>query len=284
VSDPRRPLPAPLERAPLERAALERVLARAAELQAANSEPAEQLTEAQLVEIGREVGISPEHVRRAIAEERTRVALPEETGLAARVAGPARAAAARVVAGTPEQVLAFLGRTLEREECLQVKRRYGERVTYEARRDLMGSVQRGLKLGGRGYALAAASEISVAVTAVDDGRVLVQLEGDVSASRRQRIAVGSVVAGTGLASGAAVLGAGAVADALLAAVVPLSLLPPAIGAAVGWGVARSHRSSVERVQLALDQLLDRLEHGEAREGAPPSLLDQLLGAASRRVR
>ena len=282
--DSRSDLPVPASGRSLDRAALERVLARAAELQVSGAEPAEELSEAQLVEIGREVGISPEHVRRAIAEERTRVAVPEETGLAARVAGPARAVASRVVRGDPQSVLAAITRWLEREECLQVKRRFGDRVTWEPRRDLVGNIQRGLKLGGRGYALAAASEIAVAVTAVEDGRVLVRIEGDVSEGRRRRLTGASVAVGAGVTAGAAVLGAGSVAhlgDTLLLA---LSVLPPTMGAAIGWGVARGHRAAVERVQLGLEQLLDRLEHGDARLAAVPTLLEQLLGAANRRLR
>jgi len=63
-------LPVPSAR-PLDRAALERVLGRAAELQAGGADAPETLTEAQLLEIGREVGLSPEHLRQALAEERT---------------------------------------------------------------------------------------------------------------------------------------------------------------------------------------------------------------------
>jgi hypothetical protein len=59
--------PAPGGR-PLDRAALERVLARASELQAGTSEPTEAMTEDQLIELGKEVGLAPEHVRQAIAE------------------------------------------------------------------------------------------------------------------------------------------------------------------------------------------------------------------------
>ena len=45
----------------------------------------------------------------------------------------------------------------------------------------------------------------------------------------------------------------------------------ALGGARGVEVARKHRRNVLRVQLALEQVLDRLEHGESR----PSLLGML---------
>ena len=56
----------------LDRSGLERVLARAAELQSATGETPEQITEAQLIELGKEVGLSAQHLRQALAEERTR--------------------------------------------------------------------------------------------------------------------------------------------------------------------------------------------------------------------
>src|SRR5688572_25216293 len=108
---PKPPVPAS-SRPALDRAAVERVLARAADLHATGADGGEggALTESQVIEIAREAGLSPDHVRRAIAEERTRVALPEEAGLAARLAGPGSAAAARVVPGTAAQIGAALER------------------------------------------------------------------------------------------------------------------------------------------------------------------------------
>jgi hypothetical protein len=69
MSDPSRPKP-PVR--PLDRSSLERVLARAAELQSGPSDTGEEFTEEQLLELGKEVGLSPQHLRQALAEERTR--------------------------------------------------------------------------------------------------------------------------------------------------------------------------------------------------------------------
>src|SRR5450755_5169023 len=88
--------------APLERAALERVLARAAELQAAEADPGElTLTEAQILDVGSEVGIPAKHLRQALAEERSRVEVPVERGRVAALFGPATVFASRTVRGTP---------------------------------------------------------------------------------------------------------------------------------------------------------------------------------------
>ena len=88
------------DRPSLDRTAVERVLARAAQLQSSDTGemPAERMTEAQLVELGREVGLSPEHLRQAIAEERTRVPVAESRdGAMETLVGPALVSASRSV-------------------------------------------------------------------------------------------------------------------------------------------------------------------------------------------
>jgi len=56
--------------------------------------------------------------------------------------------------------------------------------------------------------------------------------------------------------------------------------PVAVAAPVSFAAARgSHRRTVERAQLALEQVLDRLERGEA--GRPPTLLSMLSAVVSR---
>src|SRR5688500_10151364 len=94
----------------LDRASLERVLARAAELQAGMGDTHESMTEEQLVELGKEVGLSPEHVRQAIAEEQTRVAVPTLEGQPRGVFGPATVWAQRVLPGSQTDVLARVTR------------------------------------------------------------------------------------------------------------------------------------------------------------------------------
>src|SRR6476646_6171786 len=84
----------------LDRSSLERVLARAAELQSGPNDTGEEFTEEQLLELGKEVGLSPQNLRQALAEERTRSSVPdEEGGVAAALFGPSRVRASRTVPG-----------------------------------------------------------------------------------------------------------------------------------------------------------------------------------------
>lgn len=256
---------------PLDRAALERVLGRAAELQARLTDAPEHLTEKEILELGKEVGISAQHLQQAMAEERTRVVLPEETGVVGSWFGSTMIAASRVVPGTPGEVLAQIDSWMQRQELLRVRRRIGDRLTWEARRDFMGSMQASLNLGGRPYALTPAAEVGATVVPVDPGRVLVRLDADFTPSRRRNVGWAGATAGLGVTSSAGVV-----------ALASLSAEPGAlaIGAIVGsiWtalaglgatAIARAQRRKVARGQLALEQILDRLEHGDMRTARNP---------------
>jgi hypothetical protein len=264
----------------LDRAALERVLARASELQAGTGDPAESMTEAQLVELGKEVGLSAEHVRQAIAEEQTRVAVAEPEGRASGVFGPTTAWAQRVITGSQADVLARIDRYMQSDEALRVRRRFAERVTWEASRDIVGSIKRGFGVGGRSYALSRADEVGATVVPVDDTRVLVRLDASYGGTRQRSVVGGGVLASAGLVGGGGII---TVAATLPGASMPIALLIGGVWAALGGvgfaAVAKSYRSSVARAQLALEQALDRLEHGE-----PPrnkTLFDVLASAINR---
>jgi hypothetical protein len=248
----------------LDRQALERVLARAAELQGAGAMPdsGELISESQLREIGNEVGLSQATVDQALAEERTRVNVPEERGLVAQVAGASFATATRTVPGNARDVLATIDSWMQREECLQVQRRFSDRITWEPQRGLFGKLKRTVNISGRGYYLVDASQVSATVLPVDSSRVVIRLDADIHQSRARRVGVG------GLAVGAGAVAAGLLGLGLVVAHLPIIIaagvatLPFAGGTAGGYRIARSHRRVLSSVQLALEQILDRLEHGE----------------------
>ncbi|MEP7381598.1 MAG: hypothetical protein ABI910_07920 [Gemmatimonadota bacterium] len=271
--------------APLGRASFERVLARAAELQAGGTEPAEEMSEAQLIEVGKEVGIGAEHVRLALAEERTRVQVPEETGVIGGLFGSQGITASRLVRGTAADLLGRLDEWMQREEALRPKRRFSDRMTWESRKDLLGSIQQGINFGGRSYGLKSADEVGATVVSVDADRCMVRLDAAFVESRRRQVTGGVVAAGGGL------LGFGGVLA--LAMLIPegslffgalVGLVPALGGSGIGYAVAKAQRRRVERAQLALEQVLDRLERGEMKRSANPlSPLTDLIDVVSRRV-
>ena len=284
ADEQRPPLPAPLSRS-LDRAAMERVLARAAELQAHTAEPGESMTEQQLIELGKEVGITAEHLRQAIAEEQTRVAVPTDTSGIGGLFGPPLATASRIVHGSPAAVLAKLDQWMLKEECLQVKRRYTDRITWEARRDFLGNIKRGFNLGGRGYALTRAAEVAGTVVPIDENRALVRLDADLGFARRRSVGWGSASAGGGLlgAAGLVAFAATAGGSAVLAAVIGGVWAIAGVGGFVG--LAAGQRKQVARAQLALEQVLDRLEHPEQRGGGgAASLIEAITSAVAVRNR
>ncbi len=230
MPDEKPPLPAPVpgRQTLLDRQALERVLARAAELQGASALPdsSDLISESQLLDIGNEVGLNPSTINQALAEERTRINVPEERGLVAQISGAGFATATRTVPGTPRDVLATIDAWMLRDECLQVQRRFADRITWEPQRGLFGKLRRTVNVSGRGYYLMDAGQVSATVMPVDSTRVVVRLDADIHASRARRVGIGGLLATMGAAA-SGILGLGLIV-----------------------------------AQLALEQILDRLEHGE----------------------
>jgi len=259
--------------AAIDRAAVERVLARALELQAGSGgDGTDQLSEAQLLELAKEVGLDSVHLRQALAEERTRVAVPDEGGALAALYGGAVVSAQRTVSGTPAQVLKALDDWMQRQESLLVKRHFADRIVWEADRGVAGRVRRAVS--GRGQALARANDVSATAIALDASRVVVRLDAHLGAHRVSMAQVNAGFAGASVVAGGVLA---ALTFPVWAAIAPAVVLVPAV-----WGATRSaHMHTVERAQLALEQVLDRLERGEA--GRPPTLLSMLAAAVNRRV-
>lgn len=260
----------------LDRASLERVLARAAELQgtAADTESSEQFTEEQLIELGKEVGLSAQNLRQALAEERTRSVAPEdEHGLAASVFGPSRVTAARTVPGKAADVLEGIDAWMQRQETLIVKRHHADRIVWEPSRDIGVIIKRAFKPGGRDFALSNAFEVAATVIALDDTQSHVVLDADFR-TRRTRVSL-QVSGGIGLGG----LATGALLFTALPAIVAAA---PVVGmAALGIvGGRQLQARAITRAQLALEQLLDRLERGELKRRGVEGLLGAIVAAAT----
>ncbi len=264
---PRPPVPTSIDRS-----AVDRVLKRALELQSLSaSDPDGRLTEAQLEALAKEVGLDPINLRQALAEERSRVEVPPESGMLASLYGGSAASAQRTVRGTPTQVLKALDDWMQRQECLMPQRHFPDRIVWEAQRGIVSQVRR--TVSGRGAALARATTVAATAIAVDTDRVLVRLDAHLGRYRSLMAQQNAAVTGVGLVAGGVL--------AVLSFPVLLAAAPVAVLAPVAFAASRaSHARSVEAAQLALEQVLDRLERGEA--GRPPTLLSMLAAAVTLR--
>lgn len=247
----------------ISRDALERIIKRAAELQASEHDIGEGLTSHEVLALGKDVGIPDRYLRQAMLEEQTRTAPEGATGTWAWLTGPRAVVAHRVVPGERDAIERALSRWMTEEELLQPKRRFADRASWEPKAGAFASIQRALA-GKRRYSLASAAEIGAQVVQLEPGFCLVRLEADVREQRTKRISGATVLT---------VLGWGVTAASMLIAP-PLALaqaltLVPGFGLTLAGGVvARTHRGANERLQLALEQVLDRLERGEIRNSSP----------------
>jgi hypothetical protein len=251
----------------ISRDALERIIKRAAELQAGERDIGEGLTTDEVAALGKDVGIPDRYLRQAMLEEQTRTAPEVSTGTWAWLTGPRSVVAHRVVPGDHDVVERALSRWMTEEELLQQKRRYADRTSWEPKAGAFASIQRAIA-GKRRYSLASAAEINAQVIQLEPGFCLVRLEADIREQRTKRISGATVLA---------VLGWGMTGATMLIAP-PLALaqaltLVPGIGLTLAGGlVARTHRGANERLQIALEQVLDRLERGEIRGAPSPTAL------------
>jgi hypothetical protein len=236
------------------REALERIIKRAAELQAGAQDVGDGLTHDEVLALGKDVGIPSRYLQQAMLEEQTRAVVESRTGFWAWLAGPRALSADRVVPGDRPVVERALTRWMEDEESLQVKRRYPDRTTWEPKAGAFATIQRALGSKGRRFALANAQEVTGQATQLEPGFCHVGLAADVRPSRARRLQGSTVVFALGaLAATALAVTLGAIA------VVPAVVLIPTAAL-----IARHHRAENERVQIAMEQVLDRLERSEIR--------------------
>lgn len=255
---------------------LERVIRRAAEFQTAREALPEQLDDEAVLQIGAEVGLHEQHLRRALLEIRAEGMVPEapeDRSVPHRLWGAAFVQASRVVPGAVDEVQGRLDDYLHSAESLrQVRGRSGVSV-WEPASDLVSQLRRGLNLSGHGFMLAKARRIEIAIEPVETGRCLVTVSADLRNQRAEH--------GGGALFGGAAATTGVTLSLVLAAGFPVALvLPLAAGTAFGGGMLvarRTLRSAREKVELAVQGLLDRLERGGPIAGGRSGLMDRIQG-------
>lgn len=241
---------------------MERVIRRAVELQAGASDRSaeEGITETELVRIGREIGVSPQYIQRALAETGAPATTP---ALAERVFGPGWVRAERTVPGSAEEVAAQLDHYLTEREWLAPVRRFPGRTTYAKARggelvrllrvveDVAGTRQPPV---GAGFKLKEARQTEVAVQPLEEGYAYVSVAVDLTGHRTGWATVGSLVGGGGALT---------VATALGIAIDPAAALLglPVLGGGV-WGARAIQLAALNKAQTHLESILDCMERGE----------------------
>jgi hypothetical protein len=235
---------------------LEAIIRRAVEIQsAAGGDETDGIPEAEVVRIGRELGLEPATVRRAIADVRGRA--PEERGVLARAMGPKTVLAARTIRRPAASVGLFLEQYLTTCEYMVVQRRFPDRTRYVAGTGIGAAMGRAYRKVQERQATLDVQPLDVAVSVVDEDTCFVELSTDLGNVR------GGLAAGAALGGGGAAAG---IVTAVLATPIvdPLALVAvPVLGGM--WGGMRLIFGAVSRsTHDRLEGFLDRLEHGELR--------------------
>jgi hypothetical protein len=238
----------------IDREALDRIVRRAAELQAGEKDIGEGLTDQELYQLGQDVGIGDRYLRQALLEERTRAAVEPSRGFLVWLAGPNRVAASRAIPRPRREVEAALQSWMTDGELLQVKRRYPEQITWEAQQGAYASLKRAFGSRGRRYMLARAREVAGATTEVDERHCHVQLVADVGNALKEQLTGATVLGAAGFIGTGVTLAVGVM--------VPVAVIPAAVCGVLAMVVARHQRQRAAETLVALEQVLDRLEHGE----------------------
>ena len=176
--------------------------------------------------------------------------------------GGATVQAARTVPGDLARVITGLDQWMQRTESLQVMRRYPDQLTWEARQDFLSAIRRTLRVGGRVFTLAVATDVHGVVAAAGGGRTHVRLVANFSTTRGQRVTAAIVASVAGVLVGVPLFWMAMNANLPLAAV--LALVPAlAVPMAAISLVRRQYRVLLARAKVSLEQALDKLEYGDA---------------------
>jgi hypothetical protein len=257
--------------AALDRDAAERVLRRAVELDDLPGAVAgdRDISHRALIEAAEELGIDPDDVRRAIAEEQLGL-LADRHRPGDVVLGPDRFVAARLVDGRPDQVLEQVDAWMRKGRSLRRTRRNDGWAEYARRTDPVGATQRALRTVQGTERLQRVRRLRVVVADAGADRSLVGLVVDVSRSRTAAAAGGVTVAATGVLTAATTA----------VSVLPWAWLGVPVAAAGGVGVMAARKGYVSDVDAELESVLDAIASGSS----PGSVLDDVAARLRRSPR
>ncbi|MFZ4517476.1 MAG: hypothetical protein ACOYOP_03755 [Microthrixaceae bacterium] len=238
----------------------ERVLRRAVELSESPSSEVDDVPVRALLEAADELGMDPDDVRRALAEERAGV-LEDHQRPGDALLGPDRVAVVRVLSGDPDEVLDRLDAWMRRTRTFRRVRRADGWSDFARRGDPLASAQRAARAARGHERLERVRRVRAMVVPAGGDRTLVALVVDTRTSRAVAAAGGVTVAATGVVTA----GVSAVSWA------PWAWLGLPVAVAGGVGVMAARKGYLADVDADLEGLLDALASG----GEPTSVLDDV---------
>ncbi|MBV9774061.1 MAG: hypothetical protein JO040_08935 [Gemmatimonadetes bacterium] len=231
------------------------MIRRAVELQSAGEPGDEGISEGEVLRIGKELGLTPDLVRRAIADVRSKPV--EEHGFLAGLMGARIVRAVRTIRRPAAPLGLFLEEYLARCEHMAVQRRFPDRTRYVRGTGVAAALGRAAnKMGSRQAALDL-PQLDVGVSMVDEDSALVELSVDLSTARTG-LAAGGILGGSGAGTSVAV----SIWAAHLAT--PLALVGVPVLAGMVLGSRLIYGTLARNTEEKLQGFLDRLEHGDVK--------------------
>ena len=258
---------------PLTRRDFDEVMRRATELaEAEPGGPGGDFTDAEVVRIGREVGLSEHHVRRALADFRAHGggAVHGRGGGLRALLAPGDIRATRTIERPRARVMREVDDFMVAGQLLQRVRRKDDLLQYRPAIDWASRVARAASSTSRQYYVASARLVEVRLEEVDPGATLVEIHVDPGIVANYR--TGAVLGG-GVVGAAIGMGVGIGVTALLSVAVALGS-GVIVGAVTALIVAaltgRGFRRKLGEVHAEVEGVLDGLESGLGLEPPPPA--------------
>lgn len=242
---------------------VERVLRRAIELQTDTEYGTHDagLDRAALRRIAAEIGIDPDHLESAMAEELLRVE-QEQPGLIDRLLAPNRVAVRGAAEGDAVMVRKALDRWLGYHAGLRKRAESSTGALWESDKSLVVAARMKLRAAQGGGALRTAMGVRDDVRLLETGKQIVTIEADTRNVRRVALAwlAGVAIAGGGAAA------VGLANDETVVDNVGMGLGVLALGTG---GVMLGIRMWVDRIHRALDRAADAVSHPQLLETTDP---------------